>query len=72
MANSAENNKNLLSRDGEYGRGMELTCISLLISNHFFRMYYVNSTNTVYYGIGSIICYLLLSGNNDAGHFDLL
>ena len=63
---------NLLSRDREYGGRVELTCISHLFSNHLFRVYFENGTNTADSGAGSIVCHLLFSGNFDAKHFDAL
>ena len=47
MVNSAEDYKNLLSRDREWGGSNELTYISHLFSNYLFRVHYEKSTNTV-------------------------
>ena len=71
MFNSTVDYTNLLSRDGEYGRYVELTYISRLFSNYFFRVHYESSTNSVDLGTGSILCHLLFSGTYDAGNFDV-
>ena len=63
MFNSAKDQKNLLSRDGEYGGIVGLTPISCLFSNYLFRMNYENSTDIVDYGTGNIVCHLLFSGS---------
>ena len=50
IVNSAEDYKNLPSRDGEYCESVELACTSHLFSNYLFRVHYKNSTNTIDFG----------------------
>ena len=72
MVNNAEDNKNLLSRDGEYDGSVQMTCICRLFSNYLLRVHYKYGTNTIDYGFGSIVCHLLFSNNYDSGYFDTL
>ena len=44
----------------------------VLFSNYLFKVYYENSTNTVDYGTGNIVCHLLFSSNYEVGRFGAL
>ena len=47
MVNNAEDNKNLLSRNGEYSGSVKLTYVSCSFFNYLFRVHYENSINAV-------------------------
>ena len=73
MVNGTGNYKTVHSRDREYVKGrVKLTCMNRLFSNNLFRVHYENINNTVDYGSRSIVCHLLISGNCNTGHFDVL
>ena len=44
----------------------------LMVFNHLFGVHYENSTSTVDYGTGSIVCHLFFSSYYDAGYFNML
>ena len=59
IVNSAESYKNLLSRDGKYGKSVELTFMSRLFYNYFFKVYYENKTISVVYKTYLVSCFVL-------------
>ena len=53
----AEDYKNSLSRDGEYGGSVELICISRLFSIYLFRVHNKSNTNILDYGCINYVLY---------------
>ena len=72
IVKNAEDYKNLLCNDGEYGGNVSLRHVSCLLSNDLFTVHYEDNTNSADYSTGNIVFHLLFSGDYNAGHFDVL
>lgn len=70
---TANEYKNMMSRDGEYAGHVELHSASEIYTDYTFKVHTQRGgAKTIDYGHGGTVCHLLFSGFMDAGHYSVI